>query len=735
MRRGSPRYGRSSAAGCPPRPPRWWRSAAARSAGSCRCCAPPGTTRPAWIRRRRTGRGTTRWSSNGTSRPVRPRPWWRARRCTTSPTSARCWAWPGRRWPAAARSWSWSGRGNDSTTRPPDGVSTGCPGPRPSTTGCGTGTTNGARPGCRGRATAGAGRRRRACTRARTSWPGWTHGSTGGLPATGPFSSPTWPGSPRPTSRPRSTPGRSSRTGSATSVAAPVSTGNAGCAGSRPPRAGAPVSTGAWPAVRVRPAASRRNRLPGNAPGSRRDPPVTSATRHPPAPAQDPLARVQRGPIQLYPEPKYQSSLENAVRRNLAGQRRRHARIRMERLAAGPRGRSRAAGRHDPGRDVFVAVAPAPAQNVPGMLAAPPVDHFRRHLELRAVLAPVFDQRAQVINELGGRVITHMGRGGQRFVIGGPARCDRPGQTRGGRTPPFSEIGVNSWNIRRAGARGKPRAGEAATAGGDFHRVDQRLRPGRLAVHPHHLGLLDRLVQVVALGAVPLRGEDHRCLTAGPPEHVQHVKPVEAVLDGVVHPGQVGDHHVVPQAAAERALHRGPVLGYPHRGVGQRLPQQRLDDLSQGSGDQEPWPVLHGPALTGPVVALLGRGQPVRHRASLAVRRRMRATRTWAAGRLGLVLPCCRPAPRPHAGPRTIAGPGHGQGGAGGRTTDRGRTRTAPPRHRRGGYRTCRIRRGRTASAPSHLLLVPVTLDGKQACADGQSGELPSPENSQRLSR
>ena len=102
---------------------------------------------------------------------------------------------------------------------------------------------------------------------------------------------------------------------------------------------------------------------------------------------------------------------------------------------------------------------------------------------------------------------------------------------------------------------------------------------------------------MIAFRAVPLRGEDHRRLPAGPAEHVEHVKAVEAVLDRVVHPGEVDDHHVVPQAITECALHRGPVLGNPHRGVGQRLPQQWFDDLSQCSGDEESWPVLHCSAL------------------------------------------------------------------------------------------------------------------------------------------
>src|SRR5262249_23840871 len=69
MSGGWPRCGRSSMAGCPPRPPRWWRSGAGRWAGLCRCCGPPGTTRPVAIRRRRRARGTTGWRSSSTGLP------------------------------------------------------------------------------------------------------------------------------------------------------------------------------------------------------------------------------------------------------------------------------------------------------------------------------------------------------------------------------------------------------------------------------------------------------------------------------------------------------------------------------------------------------------------------------------------------------------------------------------------------------------------------------------------
>ena len=50
------------------------------------------------IRKRKKGAGTTGSSSSGTSSLGRPARWWRARRCTMSQTSARCWTESSRRW-------------------------------------------------------------------------------------------------------------------------------------------------------------------------------------------------------------------------------------------------------------------------------------------------------------------------------------------------------------------------------------------------------------------------------------------------------------------------------------------------------------------------------------------------------------------------------------------------------------------------------------------------------------
>src|SRR5262249_16377169 len=79
----------------------------------------------------------------------------------------------------------WSGRGSGWTRQPRGGASTGCPRRKPTITGCGIATTNGRTPGCPGKAIAGPGRPRRACTRARRSCANWTTGSTPSSSATG----------------------------------------------------------------------------------------------------------------------------------------------------------------------------------------------------------------------------------------------------------------------------------------------------------------------------------------------------------------------------------------------------------------------------------------------------------------------------------------------------------------------------------------------------------------------
>jgi hypothetical protein len=101
-------------------------------------------------------------------------------------------------------------------------------------------------------------------------------------------------------------------------------------------------------------------------------------------------------------------------------------------------------GRRDPCRDVAIAIAATPAQNISGMLAAPSVHHLGRHLEILVVLTPGLDQRTEVLDDLGGGVIPDMRGAGERVVVDRTTRGDRPGQPGRGRALAFFEIGRES---------------------------------------------------------------------------------------------------------------------------------------------------------------------------------------------------------------------------------------------------------------------------------------------------
>src|SRR5271157_299055 len=149
----------------------------------------------------------------------------------------------------------------------------------------------------------------------------------------------------------------------------------------------------------------------------------------------------------------------------------------------------------------------------------------------------------------------------------------------------FLKIGVNPRDIWRTSARRKPRGLQAAPADGNINGLYKWLRPHCLSVDADYLGLLDGLVQVVALKPVTLGGEYHGGLPACDPKGVQHVKAVERVLDGVVVPGKVGNHYVKSQAVIDGVLDRSLILGDPYLGIHQGLSQKRFDDLAQRGSD------------------------------------------------------------------------------------------------------------------------------------------------------
>jgi len=90
---------------------------------------------------------------------------------------------------------------------------------------------------------------------------------------------------------------------------------------------------------------------------------------------------------------------------------------------------------------------------------------------------------------------------------------------------------------------------------------------------------------VITLKPVTLGSEYYGCLPACVPKGVQHVKPVERVLDDIVVPGKVGNHYVKSQAVIDGVFDSCLILSDTYLGIGQGLPQKRFDDLSQRGSD------------------------------------------------------------------------------------------------------------------------------------------------------
>ena len=239
-------------------------------------------------------------------------------------------------------------------------------------------------------------------------------------------------------------------------------------------------------------------------------------------------------------------------------------------------------------------------------------------------------ERSKVIDKLCGGVVSDVCGTGKCFVIDRPARGDCPGKACGSYPFPLTEIFMYSRNIVRTVARGKLGTHEAPPADSNIHGLHQWLRTRRLPIDAYHFGLVDRLVQVIALDSVALGGEYHGSLPARAPEDVQDIKPVERVLDLIVIPGEVGDHHVESQPVADRALHCPLVLSDSHCGVCHGLTEKGFNDLSQRGRHQKTWPLLHPPAPS-----LIGNSSEVSGPLTATV-----APRAWSAStRRGLIYP------------------------------------------------------------------------------------------------
>ena len=90
---------------------------------------------------------------------------------------------------------------------------------------------------------------------------------------------------------------------------------------------------------------------------------------------------------------------------------------------------------------------------------------------------------------------------------------------------------------------------------------------------------------MITLKPVTLGSEYYGCLPACVPKGVQHVKPVERVLDDIVVPGKVGNYYVKSQAVVDGVLDSCLILSDTYLGINQGLSQKRFDDLSQRGSD------------------------------------------------------------------------------------------------------------------------------------------------------
>ena len=189
-----------------------------------------------------------------------------------------------------------------------------------------------------------------------------------------------------------------------------------------------------------------------------------------------------------------------------------------------------------------ITVTAAPAQDITRMFTAPSVNDLGGHLKIVTMLAPIFDQRAEVIDEFSGSVVSDVRGAGERLMVYRPAGGDRAGQAGPRSLPCLSRNSSESaeyladWHPRETGrpVRLPPLTAilMASISGRDPSPCGKcrRLRAARRPRPSDHARARDP------------GGEDYGCLPACAPQGVQHVEPVERVLDGVVVPGKVGHH-------------------------------------------------------------------------------------------------------------------------------------------------------------------------------------------------
>ena len=143
------------------------------------------------------------------------------------------------------------------------------------------------------------------------------------------------------------------------------------------------------------------------------------------------------------------------------------------------------------------------------------------------MLASGLDQRAQVFDQPFGGPGSHPRLGGESRVVHRPARGDRPCQLSRGHASPRAEVVIDPRNPARAVARREILDRQAISADGDANGLAEAVRSGRLVVYAGHLALLHRLINVIAVLAVALSGENYVSALARLTQDIQYVKSVK----------------------------------------------------------------------------------------------------------------------------------------------------------------------------------------------------------------
>src|SRR6185437_2746726 len=236
------------------------------------------------------------------------------------------------------------------------------------------------------------------------------------------------------------------------------------------------------------------------------------------------------------------------------------------------------------------AIAPAPAQDVPGMFSAPTVKHPLSDPQVSRVLAAFPDERPQVVLRTRrgtGRDAGHPLEGLRVHDPAGRDRARHPGRG----APPLAavEVVVYRRDPARVAARGEVGAGQSASLEHGRDRFREQLRPEFLEAETGDMRLGRGLVHVVTLARASPHGKYDRYVEISLSNDLEYIEPVEMETISVVIPGKVHDHQVESRCPFRQcSLYRPRAVRDAHSGAIEPRSQERLDQRSARCGQQDP---------------------------------------------------------------------------------------------------------------------------------------------------